>query len=276
MSSKSFTLIELLVVISILGLLSSLVLLSLQGAKDQADIGKAQEFSHTVRVSLGADLVGEWRLNDSVGNSAVDSSGYGNDGNWNGTGVHWTTDGMYDGAALFNGTDDYIITPNIVDQFPDETVTIGVWFKASGEGVIVSELGQALINSGWHDSQIEILSSGEVKVRVWNLSSVSLGIVDFGIWHYAVLRYDKKTQSLDGFLDGVRSSSHINGDRSAPWESGRDLHYAFGTIDATNLGSGAYFNGMIDEICIYNRALSSAEIQQLYAQGAVKHNIVLR
>ena len=66
MNTKSFTLIELLVVVSILGLLSSLVLIGLQGAKDQADIGKAQEFSHTVRVSLGADLVGEWRLDNNA------------------------------------------------------------------------------------------------------------------------------------------------------------------------------------------------------------------
>ncbi len=277
MNSKAFTLIELLVVISVIGLLSSIVLAGMEGAKEQAEQKKAIEFSHAVRVSLGADLIGEWRLNDGAGNSAVDSSGYGNDGDWSGTGVggtHWTTDGMYDGAGLFNGTDDYVITPNMVSRFSDETVTIGVWFKASGAGVIVSELGQASINSGWHDSQIEILSTGEVRVRVWGLSSVSLGIVDFEIWNYAVLRYDKKTQNFDGFLNGVESSGDVNGDRAAPWEAGYGLYYAFGSVDSTNLGSGAYFNGIIDELQIFNQSLSSAEIQQRYSQGADEHGIV--
>ena len=36
-----------------------------------------------------------------------------------------------------------------------------------------------------------------------------------------------------------------------------------------------YFDGLLDEVRIYNKALSSAEIQQHYAQGAIKHNIVL-
>src|SRR6516225_4676017 len=80
------------------------------------------------------------------------------------------------GSALsFNGNNDYVITPEFHSAFPTTSVTIELWFKANSAGVIVSEVGQAAINSGWHDSQLEIESSGQVNVRVWNLSSVSLG-----------------------------------------------------------------------------------------------------
>ena len=40
--------------------------------------------------------------------------------------------------------------------------------------------------------------------------------------------------------------------------------------------TSGYFNGIIDEVRIYNKALSITEIKQLYVQGAEKHNIVLK
>ena len=131
MNSKSFTLIELLVVISILGLLSSLILLSLGGAKDRADIGKAQEFSHAVRVSLGASLVGEWRFDDGT-DPTKDSSGNNNHGYLkpDGSEPAWINEGMFGKALDFDGLNDYINCGNnslfnLVDEF-----TIEAWIKS--------------------------------------------------------------------------------------------------------------------------------------------------
>src|SRR5208283_3304741 len=85
------------------------------------------------------------------------------------------------GSALsFNGTNDYLITPNLQSSFTTTTVTVELWFKANAPGVILDELGTATVNSrSWHDSQIEILSSGQVDARVWDLSPVSLGTANF-------------------------------------------------------------------------------------------------
>ncbi len=159
------------------------------------------------------------------------------------------------GLAL-DGTNDYVVTPNLNAQMPGTDVTIEVWFKANTAGVIITELGQSVPNSNWHDSQIEILSNGEVKVRVWSLASVSLGTAAFGTWHHAAVRYNSVTQTLDGVLDGVASSLIVSGNRSRP----TDQYYAFGAADNTNLGSGAAFNGVIDEVRIWNRALCTGEI----------------
>src|SRR5207245_1534588 len=82
------------------------------------------------------------------------------------------------GSALsFNGVNDYAVTPNLQNTFASTTSsTIELWFKANGPGVIVSELGQAAINSGWHASQIEISRSGQVQARVWNVARSTAGI----------------------------------------------------------------------------------------------------
>jgi parallel beta-helix repeat protein len=164
-------------------------------------------------------------------------------------------------ALQFDGVDDYVITGDMSNLFANESETITLWFKANGPGVIVSELGQKAINGWqWHDSQIEVLPSGEVKVRVWNLASISVGTVSFGSWHHVALCYDKSTQRMQGFLDGVEAPTEVSGDRSAPWKSGYGLFYGFGATDGTNMGSGGYFNGIIDEVRVWNYARTPEEI----------------
>jgi hypothetical protein len=203
----------------------------------------------------------ELLLDENSGTTAKDTSGFGNHATI--SGPTWAMGKL--GAALsFDGVDDYVLTPNVRSLFSDESVTISVWFYPTAAGVVVAELGQSTINTGWHDSQIEVLSTGEVRARVWNLSSVSLGTASFNAWNHAVLRYDKAGLRLDGFLNGKRSASLVSGDRSAPWESGYGLYYALGTTDSTNLGDGTYFNGLIDEFRVYNRPLTDAEVLLLY------------
>ncbi len=116
------------------------------------------------------------------------------------------------GSALsFNGTNNYLITPEMHSAFPNNSETIELWFKANSPGVLVDELGQPTLNTAWHDSQIEILSSGQVSARVWNLPSVNLGTASFGAWHFVALRYNSSTSTLDGVLDGTPSATTVTG-----------------------------------------------------------------
>jgi uncharacterized membrane protein len=173
-------------------------------------------------------------------------------------------------ALSLNGANQYAITPNLASLFANSnaSVTVSLWFNAAGPGVIMDELGQTALNTGWHDSQIEILANGTVEVRVWGLSAVTLGTASFNAWHNVVLRYSAGTQTLDGFLDGVQSTSSTSGGRSTPYGFGYGLYYAFGATDTANLGSGAYFNGLIQNISIFNHPLSNTEVQTLYGGGS--------
>jgi hypothetical protein len=212
----------------------------------------------TVTVSDG--LVLYWKLDETSGTTASDSSGNGNTGALINGGT-WTAGEMNGGLGL-NGTGPFAITAtNLSNQFVRGSLTLALWFKANAPGVVVDELGQPSINTGWHDSQIEVLSDGSVYARVWNMSGVLLGRVSFGRWNHVALRYDNSARKLDGFLNGVPSAGSVSGGKSWPGA----LYYAVGASDSTHLGSGAFFNGLVDELHIYNRALSAAEVTALAA-----------
>ena len=81
MNNKSFTLIELLVVIAVIGLLTSIVMVSMKGTRGKAKITKGLQFSQSINHALGAHAVGIWDFNDhDTPGVANDRSGYANHG----------------------------------------------------------------------------------------------------------------------------------------------------------------------------------------------------
>jgi len=168
----------------------------------------------------------------------------------------WTA-GKSGNALSFNGANAYAISSNIAAINNGNPFSIALWFNANSPGVILDELGQTTINTGWHDSWIEITSGGIVKVRVWGVSAATAGTASFGTWNHVVLVYSNGV--LTGYLNGV-AGTPVTGTRSY---NGYGEYIALGPTDSTNLGSGAWFNGVIDEVRIFNRALSASEIASM-------------
>lgn len=172
-------------------------------------------------------------------------------------------------ALTFSGTTNYVSTPNLVGYFPpaNTNVTVELWFNADGPGVLVDELDNGVC--GWHNSQIEVVTTAtnatvaDVKISVWATMPrpiLTLGQVSYGTWNHVVLRYNQTNSTLDGFLNGIPGpgSSVV---RLTPQRCGGSLWYALGLADSQSLGSGAYFNGQIDEFRVWNIARSTADIQ---------------
>ena len=83
------------------------------------------------------------------GTTWKDLSGNGN----NGTLVNGPTFNSANGGSIvFDGTNDYVITTNLLNPTTNPNESVFVWFNPTAAGQIVSELGQATINTGWHDS----------------------------------------------------------------------------------------------------------------------------
>ena len=277
MNSKAFTLIELLVVISILGLLASMVLISMEGATDQAEQKKAMEFSHTVRVSLGADLVGEWRFDQGSGTEAKDSSGYDNDGTLVNFVGGWTDDGIFGKALVFDGEDgdttgDYVIK-NPVNDFPTTEITVEFWMKSSDTTKDGTPISYGVTGN---TNEFMLFDYTAFRPHIKG-SSISTGVsATDGIWHHIVCTWRSFDGQLKFYKDGEEEFSGTIQAGATLIPGGSLVLGQEQDGMGTNFDPTQAFLGIMDEVRIYNRVLSSAEIQQHYVQEAGKYDIALK
>jgi hypothetical protein len=163
----------------------------------------------------------------------------------------------------FNGTNQYLGTntslgSKLSPPNTSTTISIFVWVYPMDNGVIVSELGQTTPNTGWHDSQIEMVA-GTLKFSVWqNQSGFSSTIATpLNAWYYVGFTYNGTV--LTGYVNGVSAVTSGTISRATP---GANLYYAVASLDGTNLGDGTYANMRFGGMQIYNTALSSGSVQQ--------------
>jgi len=281
-NGAGFTLIELLVVISIIGLLSSIVLVGTKGAREKAGVAKVLQFSASVHHTLGAYMVGEWKFEEGENGTCqpsgdvCDTSGNGNNGTWHGTGDYWKPNddiSQLGTAGEFNGVDDYIEVPPVADQtgydisfdMTDE-ITIELWMKATNS---LSAL-QFLIHK---PSRFWIvINEGSLFFVLDGVDSLSSSDINLNEWHHIVGTYDKnKTQdnNMKLYIDANRVDSKNNTD-----EIDVGIEYFPLTIGSAAFASN-FFNGLLDNIRIYDEALTSAQIRKLYVEGAKKRGLLV-
>lgn len=165
----------------------------------------------------------------------------------------------------FDGSNDYYITPNVETPLGGENHSTECWIYPTGNGVVVTYVGQSDPFTGYHFSAIEVVS-GQLEFGLWNGSGITstgpAGAISNNAWHQVILTYDGSTCRgyLDGsFLDSVAvtwDSPHVDGVV--------DFHMAFGASDITNQGDGTYFDGRFGVTRIYNRVLTATEILNNY------------
>lgn len=262
MKNKSFTLIELLVVISIIGLISSIVLVNFKGTREKARIAKVLEFSQSVYHALGADAVGIWRFDEGLGSTAYDSSGYGNNGVING--ASYTT-GILGSALSFDGTNDYVNAGTGASLNIRNNVSLEAWIKVSTVSGVLRLVGKS--GGGWATSPYWLTIQNNwtyfyVADGNTYVGAAALGQVQADRWHHLVGTYDGATAKL--YIDGklVNSGQGAITLQNAP----TNPFYIGG-----NPTFGGYATGYIDEVRVYNQALTAFEIQKHYTEGLEKH-----
>lgn len=203
-------------------------------------------------MALTDDLVAYWKLdgnaNDSVGTN-----------NGTVTGATVTTSGKIDSAYSFDGTNDYINCGNdsSLDPFRvggNNLLSLSIWFKRDRTG------HEALLHKGIHGTNGWSLGFGPDD----RLRFTTTDVIDyyFGIyikdknWHHVVIVYDS-SYDVSLYLDGTFISK-----TTYPSRGKTSSAYLY-------IGGDVYmYRGIIDEVGIWSRELTSAEASELYNSGS--------
>jgi hypothetical protein len=206
----------------------------------------------TVQNTAAAGLNGAWAFDESSGTTAADQSGKGNNGTV--TGATFVTGGRFNNALSFNGTSNMVTVADSATLDLTTGMTIEGWVRPSTTGgwrtAFVKEQPGNLVygvysNNGSNHPSAEVYVNGAVRTVEGSSALPTL------TWSHLAATYDGATLRL-----------YVNGTQAA------QLAIA-GSILTSNSpvrigGNGIwpeYFAGQIDEVRIYNRALTASEIQ---------------
>jgi len=202
-------------------------------------------------------IVGWWKLDEPSGLTASDSSGINNGTLTNITGNEWTT-GQIDGALAFDGANDYVDLGTSASLKPGTGgYSISLWYNGTGNFITDGvSFGNDWI--GFGTSQMGVYSglTGTTK-------SYTSPLPNDGAWHNAIFTLDRSTSpdTLTVYLDGVsydtKTDGNVDGESIA---SSKPI----GIGKNNPLGQNAHFNGSIDDVRIYSKALTQSEVTQLY------------
>jgi concanavalin A-like lectin/glucanase superfamily protein/uncharacterized protein DUF2341 len=218
--------------------------------------------------------VGWWKFDEAEGTTAYDAMGSNNGSLGTGDSAPtWTTSGKRNGALTFDGTNDY--AEHETTTIKDETeITVSFWAKTSQT---TASSGRAVVSkgdpNGWDDFVIGlgrttncpddvilyfVTDSGDSNNRCGNVT------FNDDIWHHVVWTWTSSNGEWNIYFDGILTN---NGTRTGNYLLDTDdtLTFASYTAHTTN----SFFEGLIDEVKIWNYALTAQQVKLEYNQGAV-------
>ncbi len=220
--------------------------------------------------------VGWWSFDECSGSVANDRSGNSNTGTITigATGTQTaagtcqsanTAHAWYNGASgklnsslNFDGTDDHVSLPTTIGTF--SVISVAGWFKNSLAGTIISALngscGDQIIYSDSNAFGQLCFSNGTYKTVYSGINTLD------NQWHQGVTTFDGTYVRF--YLDGrlVGTSDAVS--------AGVTTHFTENNKVGSYLGFSSYFTGQIDDVRIYNYALTVTQIKDIYNGGAVR------
>jgi glucose/arabinose dehydrogenase/PKD repeat protein len=211
--------------------------------------GSPKDIPVTLTVAAPATgLVGAWGFDEASGATASDSSGTGNLGTISGA---TRTAGRYGGALSFDGINDWVTVAD-ANSLDINRMTLEAWVRPSGAGdwrtVLLKEQPGQLVYALYGSTDNNrpaghVFTTGDIGVR-------GPAVLAANTWSHLAMTWD-----------GITMRLYVNGTQVA---TGALTGNATTSTGALRIGGNAvwseWFSGAIDEVRVYNRALSAAEI----------------
>jgi len=234
-------------------------------------------------------LVGHWKFDEGTGTSAADSAPFVHTGTLV-NGPQWQE--RFDGeqSLVFSGSGAHVATLSGTDgmlDFADANFSVTAWIK-SGTAPVASRIvskGNENSNAGYY---VALNGQGQIETGLGTTQSGTIaetihvkttGSFNDNAWHAVAAVYDRRNSTAKIYVDGtVRTITKETGSGGTINVSGStsldypDLENLSGSRTDTALtvasqsGTTAFFQGGLDEVRVYRKALSAGEVLDLYRE----------
>jgi hypothetical protein len=234
-------------------------------ALDTSAVVKAKAFKSGYNASaetsalFSSDLIAYWKFDEATGTTATDSSGNRNTGTLM-NGPQWTP-GIVGTALYFDGVSHNVTVMDSNSLNPSKAFTLSAWVKpastfADFRSILAKNYKYYLYASG-----TGFCGDGSPLGGIHEGSDIAVCqpfLLPTNTWTNLGLTYDGSTLVL--YRNGVATVSSPISTALSP---------TAGTLQIGASEYGEYFKGAIDEVRIYNRALTATDIQNVFQQGAI-------
>jgi hypothetical protein len=202
----------------------------------------------TVNAAIDPSLAAYWKFDENSGSAAADASGHGNTGTLF-NGPVWSA-GKIGGCLRFNGSTTYIDCGNGASLNPGSQLSVAAWINMNAGSTSASQ--EILSKSSQYHFRVQ--AGGKLRFAVGSATLNGTSVLSTNTWHYVAATYDGAEMKLyvNGVLDGTLSNAALM--------SNNGLNVRLGARDSS---TPLCFNGLLDEVRVYNRAISAAEIGSL-------------
>lgn len=258
-SRSGFTLIELLIVIGIIGVLATLAVVNVSSSREKARVAKAAAYASQMKRAAGDMAVALWDMDDCIGSTVVDRSGFGNNASVANT--TWITNTpVGQGCALsFDGTSSYVnggTSPTL--NVANLEFSVCAWFRTAGTGASEIFSNSPAANGGF----ALMVYMGHLRSQVWysgngnTLDGVTT--VNDDKWHYGchVVEPTRTVLIVDGRID---ASATLTGTKVRAASSNMFI--------GARAGVSSFFSGSIDDVSVYTKALTLVNVNKSVAVG---------
>ncbi len=220
-------------------------------------------------------LVGYWNFEEGSGSSVIDSSGNGNHGTWKGSsggnnGTHYVGGKVGSYAGAFNGRNNYVNIGNVSSLSFERTNPFSVCAWESMTGVNEAIVGKLDAKSPYLGWELSSDSNGHLEMvienayttnAIWVYASGTNSAINTGAWFFVCGTYN-------GSSDASGTALYINGSSATTTIGSNNLTLSILNAIPVQIGARVtdawLVTGSLDDVRVYNRGLSSAEVMALY------------
>jgi len=255
-------------------LFSLIVVLFIGCGDDSTEITETPDPTVTTDSTETKGLVAHYEFEGN----ANDSSGKGNNGTEHG-GVTYI-DGVIGKAGHFDGVDDYIQIPALETNFDEITISTWIYFKSPKSWGRIIDLSNGNEENNIEEANNILFAEDATTSNLcfevysnnssfsWETQKVEVANgISFGEWKHYTSVASKKNGKMEVsiYINGEKQATiDRNGDTNSITNVPDKIKREFNYIAKSAWSRDEYFNGSIDDLRIYNRALSESEVKGIY------------